>query len=192
MEEDQGTKDDKISILVVEDDEMIANLLCESVAKIGFDMPKVCLDGMEAWEALQEEKVDLILMDWNIPELSGMALFNRLRQDQYYRSIPICVISGYLQTKDFSLLDEYPLTGKLPKPYKQMKLQETINDLLAETEIEIELASDGILKVFEDDGAFQDAIKVAHWLKQAGVQHSALTTDELIALERPDRFQVFS
>jgi len=56
-------------------------------------------------------------------------------------------------------------------------------DLLAETEIDIELAEGGILKVFEDAAALENAIAVAHWLKQAGVGHNALTAEQLIELE---------
>ena len=55
--------------------------------------------------------------------------------------------------------------------------------LIDETEIDIEFAAGGILKVFEDEGTFEKAITVAHWLKQASVQHNALTREELVQLE---------
>ncbi len=56
-------------------------------------------------------------------------------------------------------------------------------ELLTETGIDIEFADRGILKVFEDQAALDEAIAVAHWLKQAGVQHRPLTTTELVELE---------
>ncbi len=61
--------------------------------------------------------------------------------------------------------------------------QVLLTELLAETGIDIELAAGGIVKAFEDEDALQNAITVAHWLKQAGVAHSALTVEELLRLE---------
>ncbi len=61
--------------------------------------------------------------------------------------------------------------------------QALLADLLAETGIDIEFSTGGVLKVFEDDAALESAIAVAHWLKQASIRHEALTADELVRLE---------
>ncbi len=61
--------------------------------------------------------------------------------------------------------------------------QALLGDLLAETEISIEHAAAGTLKLFESESALDDAIAVAHWLKQAGVQHQPLSKAQLLELE---------
>jgi len=61
--------------------------------------------------------------------------------------------------------------------------QALLGELLSSTELDIEFASGGILKIFEDPVALEEAIKVAHWLKQAGVEHRALDANELVQIE---------
>ena len=61
--------------------------------------------------------------------------------------------------------------------------QTLLTEQLAQTGLDIELTSAGILKVFEDEAALDNAIKVAHWLKLAGVQHQPLTLEQLLQLE---------
>jgi D-amino-acid dehydrogenase len=61
--------------------------------------------------------------------------------------------------------------------------QALLAELLSRTELDIEFAGGGIVKIFEDEAALEDAIKVAHWLKQAGIEHRPLDTDALLQLE---------
>lgn len=61
--------------------------------------------------------------------------------------------------------------------------QTLLADLRADTGIDFEFQRGGILKVFEDSKALDDAVLVAQWLRQAGVSHRRLTVDELIQLE---------
>lgn len=61
--------------------------------------------------------------------------------------------------------------------------QTLLADLRADTGIDFEFQQGGILKVFEDPQALNDAVLVAQWLQQAGVSHRRLTVDELLQLE---------
>lgn len=55
--------------------------------------------------------------------------------------------------------------------------------LCDDTGIEFELQAGGILKVFEDPAALEEATRVAHWLKQSGIDHRLLDVPALVALE---------
>lgn len=61
--------------------------------------------------------------------------------------------------------------------------QTLLADIRRETGIEFEFRAGGILKVFEDPQALEAAVRVAHWLKQAGIGHRVLDVPALIALE---------
>jgi len=61
--------------------------------------------------------------------------------------------------------------------------QTLLADIRRETEIEFEFREGGILKVFEDPAALETATSVAHWLKQAGIDHRLLDVPALIELE---------
>ena len=119
-------------ILVVDDDESILQFIVNALEEAGCQFVTKASDGEEAWEKSQEEKYDLIIMDWRIPGVSGLGLINRLRSSQHYQRTPVMVISGFLGSKDFSLLSELPLSGKLEKPFKIPFLLRAMSDLKKE------------------------------------------------------------
>lgn len=80
-----------INILIVEDERPISNLIRMSLKKAGYD--SICVyDGVQAAEVLDEQRVDLILLDIMLPEISGYELM------EYIRPMEIPVI--FLTAKD--------------------------------------------------------------------------------------------
>ncbi len=67
-----------MKILIVEDEKKIANSLRKNFNDEGFDT-SVCYDGAEALEVVSKEKFDLILLDWRIPEVTGINVCKRIR-----------------------------------------------------------------------------------------------------------------
>ena len=121
-------------ILIVEDDYAQHNLLAEPLKEtFPYLNCKFVESGSQAWDKLQKQAFDFIVLDWKLPDkLSGLALVNRLRMDPYYRHIPILVLSGYLTAEDCALLEEFSFTGMLLKPYRSILLVRKIKDLFDE------------------------------------------------------------
>jgi len=67
-----------MKILIVEDEKKIANSLKKNFNDEGFDTV-VCYDGAEALEVVSKEKFDLILLDWRLPEVTGINVCKRIR-----------------------------------------------------------------------------------------------------------------
>jgi len=75
----KGKKDEnKMRILIVEDEKKIADSLRKNFNDEGFDT-KVCFDGSDALEVISKEKFDLILLDWRLPEITGVEVCKRIR-----------------------------------------------------------------------------------------------------------------
>ncbi|MDQ7917162.1 LytTR family DNA-binding domain-containing protein [Mesonia sp. MT50] len=71
----------KIRCLVVDDEPMAREIICNYLQKIdALDLVGTCKNGMEAFQELQQEEVDLIFLDINMPELSGLSLAKALDQ----------------------------------------------------------------------------------------------------------------
>lgn len=122
---------------------------------------------------------------WNSPGVLGTLLKNlgSSRASMLLRPAQIPKLArwglSFLANSERSRFEATYLANVRLAQHSQVLLAE----LLAETGIDIELASDGILKVFEDPAALEGAVHVAHWLKQASVEHQVLNTEELLALE---------
>ncbi|MBU0475401.1 MAG: response regulator transcription factor [Bacteroidetes bacterium] len=67
-----------MKILIVEDEKKIAESLRKNFNDEGFETI-VCFDGSEALETISKEKFDLILLDWRLPEITGIEVCKRIR-----------------------------------------------------------------------------------------------------------------
>jgi len=90
---------DKKSILLVEDEPLLANLLKQRLEKEGISV-FLGRDGEEALNILKENKPDLILLDIILPKISGFELMEVLQKDPQFQKAPIVVISNLGQESD--------------------------------------------------------------------------------------------
>ena len=121
-------------ILIVEDDATSAAMLEATLRKNRVENIVVVGDGKKGWAAIQSQNFDLVLLDWKIPEVSGMTLLNRIRKNTQTKNIPVLVVSSYLENKDFALLEDLDLTGSLEKPVKMPVLYAKFTNLMEESE----------------------------------------------------------
>ncbi len=76
-----------MKILCVEDDEGLAKLLQRSLTKQHYRV-ELATDGQQGWEMIQASAYDLILLDWMLPNLTGIDFCQRLRARHYLPSSP--------------------------------------------------------------------------------------------------------
>lgn len=90
---------DQRTILLVEDEPILSNLLCQRLEKEGFKVV-AAHDGEEALEVLKSVKPDLILLDVILPKISGFELMERLKEGPEFQKAPIVIISNLGQEND--------------------------------------------------------------------------------------------
>lgn len=83
---------DKPSILVVDDELLIRDLLYDFFSSQGWDIT-VAENGQKALEVLRAKDVDLVLSDIKMPELDGLGLASRVRES--YPDLPVILMTGY-------------------------------------------------------------------------------------------------
>lgn len=77
-----------------------------------------------------QSSYDLIILDWNAKgPNSGVSAFNRLRHDPRFATVPILVISGFVDRNDFRLLEEFALTRLVEKPFTAGVFIEAVQSL---------------------------------------------------------------
>jgi two-component system, OmpR family, phosphate regulon response regulator PhoB len=81
------------SILIVEDELALVELLRYNLEAAGFAV-RVAMTGPSADEALTEERFDLVLLDWMLPDISGIELCRRIRQRAETRTLPIIMLTA--------------------------------------------------------------------------------------------------
>src|ERR1700724_3963639 len=83
----------KPSILVAEDEGALVTLLRDTLEREGYRVLEA-RDGEEAMLVANEENPDLVLLDWMLPQLSGIEVCRRLRGRQETRNVPIVMLTA--------------------------------------------------------------------------------------------------
>ncbi len=80
-------------ILIIEDDAAMSLTLGDNLVHEGFEIARA-KDGEEGLLLALHTKPDLILLDVLLPKMDGLALLNKLREDEWGRSVPVIILSN--------------------------------------------------------------------------------------------------
>lgn len=115
-------------ILLIDDEEMLRDLLAEMLESNGYNVIKVG-SGSEALKLLTEEiKVDLVIVDFNMPEMNGLETIHKIRELNF--KMPIIMSSGSIGLEEKLNLKEAGITATLTKPYEFDTMFSTIQKLI--------------------------------------------------------------
>jgi CheY-like chemotaxis protein len=117
------------TILVADDESHILHVVSLKLRNAGFRVV-TARDGQEALEMAQAEKPDLLITDYHMPQLSGLELCQRLKQDAATKDIPAIMLTarGYhLEPHD---TQESGILRMLSKPFSPRHLLDTVNEVL--------------------------------------------------------------
>jgi two-component system phosphate regulon response regulator PhoB len=81
------------TILVVEDERPIRDMLAFNLGRAGYDVTPVAT-GREARAEIADSFPDLVLMDWMLPDISGLELTRQLKRDPQTREIPVIMVTA--------------------------------------------------------------------------------------------------
>lgn len=117
-------------ILIVEDEIPISEMIEHFLSSQGFEVIQA-FDGNEAKEILaQNPKIDLILLDWMMPQKSGIDLLKELKASRKNRHIPVIMLSARAELEDRVVGLDSGADDYLPKPFAMKELLSRIKSLL--------------------------------------------------------------
>jgi two-component system phosphate regulon response regulator PhoB len=90
---------DKITVLIVEDEPAIVELVRYSLREAGWDV-LAAPNCTEAWKAICARAPQLILLDWMLPDQSGLRLLSRIRGDRNFADIPVIMLTAKSMEED--------------------------------------------------------------------------------------------
>ena len=102
-------------VLVVEDNELNMRLFCDLLGAYGFTTFQ-CRDGAKAVEIARKEVPDLIIMDIQLPEVSGLDITRWLKDDKKVAHIPVLAVTAFAMRADEQRVREDGCEGYLSKP----------------------------------------------------------------------------
>lgn len=123
----------KQTILIVEDDKKVVELLKETIEEIGNGCNiKIAYNGKEAVEIFEKEKIELALLDIKMPVMDGVQVLTELHNRKIW--LPIIILTAY-SVKDIEhKLLEFGIVDYLSKPLDIAKLKKRIKEVLKNRE----------------------------------------------------------
>ena len=117
------------NVLVVEDDKIMSQMVADMLDDLGFEVTTAA-NGMIAFEKLQENPVDFIVLDILLPELDGFDIYTRLQENLDTQGIPVMMISAWADERNMQKASEMGIKQFLPKPFTEDELIYAILTLL--------------------------------------------------------------
>jgi CheY-like chemotaxis protein len=122
-------------ILIVDDEEVVANMLRAALQKMPDFRVSVAHDGASALDLLDEERFDLMITDYRMPGINGMSLAERARQ--LYPWIAVIMVTAHDSYELRKQASGSAVKKILSKPVRLAEIREVAADALAEIPIEV-------------------------------------------------------
>jgi len=119
------------TILYVEDNEFNLKIVRQLLSRTSYRLIEA-MDGESGVATAQSELPDLILMDVQLPKLSGLEATRQLRADAKTAAIPIVVITSFALSGDAEKAKAAGASAYLAKPYSPRELLQMIRNLVPE------------------------------------------------------------
>jgi len=116
-------------ILLVEDEAALVSVLRYNLEREGFEVVEA-RDGEEALLVAEERPIDLVLLDWMLPNVSGIEVCRRLRRRPNTRNVPIVMLTARGEEADRVRGLETGADDYVPKPFSMPELMARVHAVL--------------------------------------------------------------
>lgn len=115
----------KQKVMIVEDNELNMKLFHDLLEAHDYDVVET-RDGNKALDLAREHDPDLILMDIQLPEISGLEITKRMKQDDGLKTIPVVAITAFAMKGDEEKIIQGGCEGYIAKPISVSSFIETV------------------------------------------------------------------
>ncbi len=121
-------------ILVVDDSLPMRGVIKKTIKASGFSVEEYndAADGVEALKILQEKPIDIVITDYNMPNMNGMELIEKMKADDRFSTIPVVVVTTEGSSNK---VDEFILKGAagyIKKPFTPEAIIAKLQEILGE------------------------------------------------------------
>ena len=121
-----------MKILVVDDSRIMRNVLKNILKEknIGEEAIVEASNGVEALQILKKEKINLVLLDWNMPKLNGIELVKIVRAEESLKDIPIIMVTSEAAKYNVMEAIKAGVTDYIIKPIQGVVVHKKLEEFL--------------------------------------------------------------
>jgi two-component system, chemotaxis family, chemotaxis protein CheY len=124
-----------LKLLVVDDSSTMRRIIKNTLARLGYKDILEGADGVEGWEALDANPdVEMLITDWNMPEMNGLELVKKVRADQRFVDMPIIMVTTEGGKAEVITALKAGVNNYIVKPFTPQVLKEKLGAVMGVTE----------------------------------------------------------
>jgi DNA-binding response OmpR family regulator len=116
-------------IIIAEDDDIVTDIVCEALTNAGH-IVGVANNGADALRAIQAKQPDLVILDCNMPEMSGLLVLREMRNSSALYDTPVLVLTARRDSRDVELAYNQGANDYMKKPFDPDELVFRVEELL--------------------------------------------------------------
>ena len=118
-----------MKVLIVDDFATMRRIVKNILKQIGFTNIFEAEDGKSALKMLQSDKFDLVMCDWNMPEMPGIELLGKVRADEQLKGIPFVMVTAEAQKENIIEAVKAGVNSYIVKPFTAEIVEQKLKKL---------------------------------------------------------------
>ena len=120
-----------LKILAVDDSPTMRRIIVNTLKRAGYTDIVEASDGKDALAKLKVDKINLVITDWNMPEMDGLTLVSTLRSMEEFKELPVLMVTTRSVKEDIVQALKAGVNNYIVKPFTPDTLKEKIELVLA-------------------------------------------------------------
>lgn len=118
--------DKNMRILVVDDFQTMRRIIINLLRQLGFNNVVEAADGALAYEKINDDNIDMVISDWNMPNMSGIDLLRKLRAEEKYKTLPFIMVTAEGKKENVIAAVQAGVNNYIVKPFNAATLKEKL------------------------------------------------------------------
>lgn len=120
-----------LKLLVVDDSSTMRRIIKNTLARLNYTDVLEAEHGLDAWNIMEKtEGIDVLITDWNMPEMNGLELVKKVRAQDKYKDMPIIMVTTEGGKSEVITALKAGVNNYIVKPFTPQVLKEKLEDVL--------------------------------------------------------------
>jgi Response regulator containing CheY-like receiver, AAA-type ATPase, and DNA-binding domains len=123
--------DKNLRILVVDDFPTMRRIIRSLLRELGFSNVEEAEDGGDALTKLKQSPFELVISDWNMPNVDGLEMLQQIRATEELKKLPVLMVTAEAKKENIIAAAKAGASGYVVKPFTAATLEEKLNKIFA-------------------------------------------------------------
>ena len=123
--------DTNMRVLIVDDFSTMRRIIKNILRQIGFTNVVEADDGTTAWDILNKDKIEFIISDWNMPQMTGIELLRKVRKSEEFADLPFLMVTAEAQQENIIEAVQAQVSNYIVKPFTADVMKHKIDKIFS-------------------------------------------------------------